>query len=868
MRRLFVAVLAVSTLLGLCGCAKEVNLSRLGITVAIPAAFSQIYAGSAPVTLTASLDDDPANGGIIWRLSQANTSCSPACGILTKSTTDPKFSIVYTPPAVPPRNVTATITAVSADDHAAAFVFNFTILAPISVSIVNKFTTQTSGDPSVVLNATVTNDLSNLGLNWSLSANGQPCPVTCGTLTFPSSPPSATLTATYTPPATAPTGANATPTITATSVTDPTKSDSFMFTIVPGITVTITNPFKTQHFGDPSVTINASVDNDAANAGVTWTLLHQDGTPCSNCGTLVAVPAPPSPSFSANYTPPTTQPLGPDANPVITAQSVTNPTKTDSFSFTISIGTAPFAGSYAFLLRGFDVLSSPMSMAGSVTFDSNGAVIAGDLDINNGGGITFISQLSGTFMVDSSFNGTNRGTINITSGVLPGSSTPVSLQIPYSFRFDLSTDRNHGRILELDGNSFLNVGIFQLQDPSALSAANPAGTYVFGFDSDSPPGGRTVEVGRFVLGSSGITSGMVDESRAGAPFPRYSAAPLATGGAFTPPDSSGRGTLTVSVAATATVPAASNNYAYYILNSEQLNFIQIDHTPSFGTVYAGVARIQKPLDLNSVVTTSVLQVTGMDAVPGSASNQAGPDVIIGVAKIAAIPNMPSYSFNLTFDENDLGTTIFTAKPTAGFLIFDPTTGRGAITVPGGFGVGFMDSSVFYLNDVGQGFIIDADISTCVPGGPVCPGGVPPNNYPITNNAFSGTFTPQVAGPFSNQTLSGNLIFSSGASAISAIPNVDAGVTFNASAGTYNAKGDLTSLDSQAGLQPDITFNGTYNVNDAGLGHVLVRLPQQFFGVFGANQPIFSLGYIIGPNQVVVIGIQSGVFSGVLFFDPQ
>jgi hypothetical protein len=285
-------------------------------------------------------------------------------------------------------------------------------------------------------------------------------------------------------------------------------------------------------------------------------------------------------------------------------------------------------------------------------------------------------------------------------------------------------------------------------------------------------------------------------------------------------------------------------------------------------VFAGVARQQKPLTASSVITTSVLQLTGMDTVPGT-TTQVGPDVIIGVMTIPNPLGGSAASFDLTFDENDLGKVIL-SKQTAGLITFDPATGRGTISDTGGFGVSFMDSAVFYLNDVGQGFVIDADPSTCVPGG-ICP---PPNNYPITNNAFSGTLTPQAAGPFTAQNPSGNLLFSSGTSVIENIPTVVAAVSLNNSAGTYAAAGDLTSQNFQDGNLPNVAFNGTYGLQDTTLGHGLVRLPQQIFGDFSANQLYSAFFYLIGPNQFVAIGTQQPapgappIYSGVIFADPQ
>jgi len=858
MRRLLVAFLCVSSLLGSVGCG-GVSVRTLGISVSVPNSFSQIYASSAPITLTATTDDDPTSKGVIWRLSLANAACTPGCGTLSPSTTNPLFSIVYTPPTTPPSNTTATITAVSIADNAAVFVFNFTILPAISVTITNKFSTQTSGDPSVEVKATVTNDLSKAGVTWTLTAGGQPCSPGCGTLTASASP---SFSATYTPPGMAPAGTNDSPTITATSVTDSTKSDSFNFTIVQGIVVTITNKFLSAQIGGSPIVVNASVIADPANAGVTWTLTAGGGLCSPDCGTLAV---PPSPTFTATYTPPTVLPTGSNT-PTITATSVTNPTKSDSFTFSITANLSLFQGSYAFLLRGFDLSGLPMAMAGSVTSDGNGKITGGEVDANNDGGISFGSMLSGSYTfrtLGTPFNKVTLVTITVTSPDFPG--------IIISFRVVLSNDGAHGRILELDGNSFINVGTIELQDPSSLSAANPTGSYAFGVDSDAPVGGRTVEAGQLILNSTGVTGGLIDVSKSGDPLPRYTKQPLLASPFALSPDSSGRGTLALSVAATTVqttpptnLPASSDNYAFYMVNSGKIILIQTDHTPTFGTVYAGVARLQKALTANTVAATSVLQLTGMDAVPGTTS-QVGPDVIIGVMSIPIPGSTGTTSFQLTFDENDLGNFI-NSKVTAGGISFDATTGRGTISDIGGFGQGFMDAAVFYLYDVGAGFVIDDDISTCVPGG-ICP----PPMGPITNNAFSGTFIPQAPGPFTGQIA--DLMFASGASAIPDIPCVVAAAHLDPTQGGYTAMGDLTSLTSEAGNLPDVPFNGNFTLTDGNLGHGIVGFPSQFFGAFpapGAPQTLYpSTFYMISPTQFVAIGsISKTTDSGVMFFDPE
>jgi hypothetical protein len=704
----------------------------------------------------------------------------------------------------------------------------------ISVTVTNAFSTIQTGAAPVTLTAVVANDKGKAGVKWMLTLGNQSCSPSCGTL-VPSASPS--LTAVYTPPSTLPTNQSAT--ITAISVADPTKIYVFNLTIVappPVISVTITNKFTTQAVGGSQVTVNATVQNDSANAGVTWTLTSggSGGTACSPaCGTLTPSA---SPSLVAVYQPPTTQPTGPSASPTITATSVTDTTKTDSFTFNIISGAALFNGPYAFLLRGYDTTGSPMAMAGSFTSDGNGNITAGEIDFNNGGGVTSIPSATGTYTTDTSFNGVLRGSITITSYTFPNSTNNLVL------KFTLSADATRGRILELDGSGFINSGTMLKQDASAISGGTIAGTYAFGLDSDAPVGGRTVENGQLVVATGGGITGIVDQSKAGNATPTYSATPIASGSTSTAPDASGRGAMTVVVSGT------TSTYAYYLVNASQLYLIQIDPGHTFGTAQAGVARAQAQLTADSANTIgqSVLQMTGMDTPTGT--DNIGPDVIIGTMSIQGA-TATSGTFSITFDSNDLG-TILTNHPAAGTLMsFDPTTGRGVLAINGGFNTGFMDSAVFYLYQQGDGFIIDADPST---------------NTGITNNAFSGTFTEQTA----NFALSGNLLGGSVGSAIADIPNFEAALNVSGQTGAATGAGDLTSLPDQLGNVPNVSFTGLFTITSFPLGYGTATLPQGLFTPTPSSNQGPASFYFVGPNQLVVIGTQSGVYSGISFFDPE
>jgi hypothetical protein len=702
---------------------------------------------------------------------------------------------------------------------------------PVQVTVTNAISSIQVGDAPVTLTAVVANDRHNAGVTWALTLAGVSCSPSCGTL-VPAAPPS--LTAVYTPPATAPLNQSAT--ITVVSVAEKSQFFVFNFTIVPAVVVTITDKFTTIAAGAAPVTVDATVANDNANAGVTW-MLAVGGASCSPaCGTLTPAPAP---SFSAVYNPPGAAPTGANASPTITATSVTQTSQNDSLTFTITSQVSQFSGTYAFLLRGYDENGLPLVMAGSITADGMGNLTAAEVDIDGDGGIIRVPPPgAGTYTVDTSFNQVVRGTFTITSFTYPNTAVQISM------KFAMSGDGTHGEIVDFDGSGYLVSGTILKQDTSLFSAtpaAIPANTYAFLLDSDAPFGGRIVEDGEFTLGANGVTGGLADLSEAGAANPLYSAAPIAAGQA-TAPDSSGRGTLTLAL------PGNSIQYAYYIVNSSQINLVEIDQGLVLGTAQAGIALAQNgpfTADTVNTVNPGVIQMTGFDTIHGT--NNIAPDVIIGVMTIAG-----GSTFNLTFDSNDEGIVPGTHPTAPGVVTFDPTTGRGTITVAGGFNTGFVDSAVFYLSDVGTGFIIDTDPST---------------NQMITNNAFSGTFVPQ-ASNLANDSVSGNALARFGGSVIPDIPNLAGALNFVDASNSFTGEGDLTSLQSQLDFVSDFTFNGSFSILDTTSGHGTASLPATLFGYPSNNPPVTATFYLIGPNKFVLIGQQTGFYSGVVFVDPQ
>ena len=196
------------------------------IVVRLSNTFSSIAPGATPVTLNATVQFDTTNSGVSWALTAAGAACSPACGTLAAQGS-PSFSAIYTPPSTVPAspNNMPTITATSVANTKISAFDAFTIQQPpppISVTITNPFSSIAAGSTGVTINATVTNDIQSQGVTWTISPTANTGALTAATA----------LSVLYTPPNSAPQPPYNTPTITATSVAEPSQSASFTFTIV------------------------------------------------------------------------------------------------------------------------------------------------------------------------------------------------------------------------------------------------------------------------------------------------------------------------------------------------------------------------------------------------------------------------------------------------------------------------------------------------------------------------------------------------------------------------------------------------------------------------------------------------------------
>ncbi|MHB8541508.1 MAG: hypothetical protein ACYDCD_11275 [Candidatus Acidiferrales bacterium] len=219
------ALLAVLPVLFALGCGGNGPSSPpISVTVA-PASPPPIEQGQA-VNVAAFVSNDSSAKGVTWSLAGQ--------GSLTNQTSS---SVTYTAPASVPSNFTATVTATSAANSSKSAFTSISVMA-IGVTItktVSKLAVGTAVSPGQPIffefDAAVQNDPTDSSVTWTLTAAGTACSPTCGSLSNVA--PGSVF---YTPPSNVPATPNNMPTITATSITDPSKSASDAFTLFDGAT--------------------------------------------------------------------------------------------------------------------------------------------------------------------------------------------------------------------------------------------------------------------------------------------------------------------------------------------------------------------------------------------------------------------------------------------------------------------------------------------------------------------------------------------------------------------------------------------------------------------------------------------------------
>ena len=257
---------------------------------------------------------------------------------------------VYSPPANTPSNSTTSIALTTAPPSTLALGGTATIAA------------------------TVSNDSTNAGVDWSCSPSGS-----CGS--FSSAHTASGATTTFTAPA-----AGGSITITATSTSYHAAATSATITVSSSgtISISMTGAPATLTPGG-TATVSATVLNDSANAGVDWTC----GPTVGSCGTFSSSHT--ASGASTTFTAPSAA-----GTVTITAASTSNHTITATASISVQPSTT-FAGTltsgnFAFMVAGKDSQKHTIAIAGSVALDATGNVTGGEQDyVSHDGAATWKS---------------------------------------------------------------------------------------------------------------------------------------------------------------------------------------------------------------------------------------------------------------------------------------------------------------------------------------------------------------------------------------------------------------------------------------------------------------------------------------------
>ncbi len=191
---------------------------------------------SSAIKLSMTPSGDSVNAGVDWTVICGGNPVSGSitngsCGTLSPAHTADGAATVFTAPSLAPIGTTVTITASVTSNPSQRSNVSLTVLStPITVA----FSIGTLAPPTSMLTnmkvnigATVTNDPIGEGVIWTASCGS----VVCGSF---NTPPGTGLNTTYTAPAVVPAGGVVT--VTATSLTDTTKSAN--------ASITITNPVQ------------------------------------------------------------------------------------------------------------------------------------------------------------------------------------------------------------------------------------------------------------------------------------------------------------------------------------------------------------------------------------------------------------------------------------------------------------------------------------------------------------------------------------------------------------------------------------------------------------------------------------------------
>ena len=243
------------------------------------------------------------------------------------------------------------------------------------------------------------------------------------------------------------------------------------------------------------------------------------------------------------------------------------------------------AGSFSFLIGGSAVLGTagPIARGGRFTTDASGNVTNIQLDDNNNGSITSITNtttiMNPKFAIDTVNAGTGRGTLTFTASASPNAGTFTFVLYFSSATQAFIQDTSNGVVG--DGTMLAQTGTF--------TAANLAANYVFNWSGINLTLGFEEDfAGQYALSGSGAIAGVVDFVELASPSKRNPAflnIPI-TGTLMINGDGTGANNYTIT---TGNSPSTTLNFHAYLGSSNTVLLVDVD---SGKRTTAGSATIQ------------------------------------------------------------------------------------------------------------------------------------------------------------------------------------------------------------------------------------------------------------------------------------
>jgi hypothetical protein len=502
----------------------------------------------------------------------------------------------------------------------------------------------------------------------------------------------------------------------------------------PVISVAITSPASapTIQQGQSVSNITATVTNDSANKGVTWSLSGA-GSLSAQTSTTVTYNAPASVSSNIVVT--------------VTATSVSDNTKSASITITVTPAAAnnnaALSGQYAFLISGFDdVTGDRFAHIGSFTANGSGTITAGIEDQNLPSGVNTAIAIQGSYTIGTD----NRGTMTL--------GTPGAVSI--NFAFSLGAFNGSGvatklDVIEFDDNNGASgrrgSGVAYLQDAAAFSTASITGPYAFEFvGQDTTTGTRLVDIGSFTATGSTTVTGSFDSNDNGS---------FTTGNAFIASLTAGAATATNGRVAFAETSGGSDTHVWYIVSATHVLSMETDAEGSSGLICGEIlAQTSTSFTTTALTGNVVLYTTGLSSTAGNSYVQAG---VLNF-------NSLNSSGTINLDTNDGGaqntfSTNFTyAVAGTGETFLTPSTGTP------------LD---LFLIDTNKAFVMDEGS--------------------LVN---AGMLEAQSAGPFNNTFVNGSYFDGLAEYAPVTAEGVSSGVAFSSGNGVVFATSDQSNTGGQ------------------------------------------------------------------------